>query len=133
MSLIARSEQGEDQYVKRVNGFCYDCRPTIMRPLSWYCERHLVAGFANTRAARRNCNCDFVTVQISAGSSDVLDSGTVNIAGELCGTHSAQRHSHEDFGPCPENKNLLMAQHTLQSDDMLARSRVSTLVGHTFA
>ena len=62
MSLIARSEQGEDQYVKRVNGFCYDCRPTIMRPLSWYCERHLGAGFANTRAARRNCNCDFVTV-----------------------------------------------------------------------
>ena len=33
-----------------------------MRPLSWYCERHSVAGFANTLDTRRECNCDFVVV-----------------------------------------------------------------------
>ena len=62
MSLISPFQQGLDQYIKRVNGVCYDCRPTVMRPLSWYCDRHLVAGFANTRASRHNCNCEFVNV-----------------------------------------------------------------------
>ena len=56
------AHQGHDQYIKRVHAFCYDCRPTVMRPLSWYLERHLVAGFVNTRETRRQCNCDFVVV-----------------------------------------------------------------------
>ena len=60
-------KQGQDEYLKRVNAFCYDragCRPRVMRPLEWYCAtlRHLVAGFANILRTRRACNCDFVTV-----------------------------------------------------------------------
>jgi hypothetical protein len=54
--------QGKDQYIKRVHAYCYDCRPTAMRPLEWYCARHLVAGFANSLEVRQHCNCDFVTV-----------------------------------------------------------------------
>ncbi len=33
-----------------------------MRPLPWYCARHLVAGFANSLPTRRACICDFVTI-----------------------------------------------------------------------
>lgn len=61
-TCISFDIQGRDQYVKRVNALYFDCRPTVMRPLSWYAERHLVAGFANTLETRPECNCDFVTV-----------------------------------------------------------------------
>ena len=56
------SNQGLDQYIKRVHAFCYDCQPTVMRPPSWYFERHMAAGFANSRKNRKECNCDFVVV-----------------------------------------------------------------------
>jgi hypothetical protein len=56
------SLQGNGQYINRVTSICYDCRPTVMRPLEWCCEKHLVAGFANAGDNHFNCNCDFVTV-----------------------------------------------------------------------
>jgi hypothetical protein len=32
----AFANQGIDRYIKRVHAFCYDCAPTVMRPLLWW-------------------------------------------------------------------------------------------------
>jgi hypothetical protein len=53
--------QGKND-LKRINPLCYNFRPTVLRPLQWYCNRHLVTGFAYSLNGMRECTCEFVTV-----------------------------------------------------------------------
>ena len=55
--------QGLDTHVKENNlyGFCYDCRPIVSCPLSWYVQHGLVAGFANSNC-KQKCNAKFLGI-----------------------------------------------------------------------
>jgi hypothetical protein len=50
-----------NHHIKRLDSFAVDSKPTLRRPLLWFAERHLIAGFANT-LDRSLCNSEFITV-----------------------------------------------------------------------
>jgi hypothetical protein len=50
-----------NHHIKRLDSFAVDSKPTLRRPLLWFAERHLLAGFANT-LDHSLCNSEFITM-----------------------------------------------------------------------
>ena len=56
-------EKGLATHVKRVDSnWCWNSMLTSKFTMQWYVKRQSVAGFANTKLKRSDCNAKFVTV-----------------------------------------------------------------------